>query len=140
MKGMKPFVVEILAGMALMGISFLMADQYYANMVFSMGFGVMAAAIAQMLRAAYWKNPKRQKAYEAKKQEAYIDRVDERKQYLRMKSGHIAYQIMALLLLVLSFVLALAKVDWWIVGMTFLLFIFQWVVGLVAFRMLEKKM
>ena len=61
MKGMKPFVMEILAGMALMGISFLMADQYYANMVFSMGFGVMAAAIAQMLRAAYWKNPKGKK-------------------------------------------------------------------------------
>ena len=47
--------------------------------------------------------------------------------------------MVALLLLVLSFVLALAKVDWWIVGMTFLLFIFQWVVGLVAFRMLGKE-
>ena len=59
---------------------------------------------------------------------------------MRMKSGHIAYQIMALLLLVLSFVLALAKVDWWIIGMTFLLFILHWVVGLIALRVLEKKM
>lgn len=109
-------------------------------MFFSMGVGLMAASAVQLIRITYWNNPKRQKAYEAKKQEAHINFVDERKQYLRMKSGHITYQIMCFLLLIMSLILALVRVDAWITAMIFLLFIFQWVIGVIVFRVLEKKL
>ena len=78
--------------------------------------------------------------YEAKKQEAHINSVDERKQYLRMKAGHITYQIMTLLLLILSLILALIRVDVWVIAMIFLLFVVQWVIGIIVYRILEKKM
>lgn len=117
-----------------------MKNDYYSTMVFSMGFGLIAASVAQIIRITYWKNPKRQEAYEAKKQEAHINSVDERKQYLRMKAGHITYQIMTLLLLILSLILALIRVDVWVIAMIFLLFVVQWVIGIIVYRILEKKM
>ena len=89
MKDMKPFIIEIVFGIILIGVSFFVKNDYYSTMVFSMGFGLIAASVAQIIRITYWKNPKRQEAYEAKKQEAHINSVDERKQYLRMKAGHI---------------------------------------------------
>lgn len=82
MKDMKSFIIEIAAGIILMGISFFVKIDYYSTMVFSMGFGLIAASVVQIIRITYWKNPKRQEAYEAKKLEAHINSVDERKQYL----------------------------------------------------------
>ena len=140
MKDLKPFLTEGLVGILLIGASFLVKSDYYTNMVFSMGFGILAAAAAQMIRTVYWKNPKRKEALDAKKREARINSVDERKQLLRMKAGHITYQIDTLLLLLLAFLLALLRAEAWIVAMVFLLFIFQWVFGVIVYRMLEKRM
>lgn len=140
MKDMKSFIIEIAAGIILMGISFFVKIDYYSTMVFSMGFGIVAASVMQIIRITYWKNPKRQEAYEAKKREAHINSVDERKQYLGMKAGHITYQIMTLLLLILSLILALIRAEAWIIAMMFLLFIVQWVIGTIVYRILQKKM
>lgn len=140
MKNKKPFMIEILLSAILLGVSFLVKNSYYSTMIFSMGIGIMVASAVQLIRIIYWENPKRNKEYEAKKQEAHINCVDERKQYLRMKSGHITYQIMTFSLLILSLILALIRVDAWVISMIFLLFILQWLVGFVVFRMLEKKM
>lgn len=140
MKNKKPFIVEILISAILIGVSFLVKSSYYSTMIFSMGIGIMVASAVQLIRIIYWENPKRSKEYEAKKHEAHINYVDERKQYLRMKSGHITYQIMTFSLLIVSLILALIRAEAWITAMIFLLFIFQWVTGVVVFRMLEKKM
>lgn len=63
-----------------------------------------------------------------------------RLRHLRMKAGHITYQIMTLLLLILSLILALIRVDVWVIAMIFLLFVVQWVIGIIVYRILEKKM
>lgn len=57
-----------------------------------------------------------------------------------MKAGHITYQIMTFLLLLLAFMLSLFRAEAWIIVMIFLLFVFQWLVGFIAYRILEKKM
>lgn len=137
---MKAFIIEIIVGIMLMGISFFVKIDYYSTMVFSAGFGIVSASVVQIIRITYWKNPKRQEAYEAKKREARINSVDERKQYLRMKAGHITYQITTFLLLVLSLILALIRADVWIITMMFLLFILQCVIGTIVYRILQKKM
>lgn len=140
MKEKKPFVIEILEGIGLVCVSFFVKADYYSTMIFSMGVGIMAASIVQIIRITYWQNPKRYAEYEAKKKEAHINSVDERKQYLRMKAGHVTYQIMTFSLLILSLILALVRVEVWIIAMIFLLFILQWLVGVIAFHMLEKRM
>lgn len=140
MKEKKPFVIDILVGIGLVCVSFFVKADYYSTMIFSMGVGIMAASIVQIIRITYWQNPKRYAEYEAKKKEAHINSVDERKQYLRMKAGHVTYQIMTFSLLILSLILALVRVEVWIIAMIFLLFILQWLVGVIAFHMLEKRM
>ena len=140
MKEKKPFVIEILVGIGLVCVSFFVKADYYSTMIFSMGVGIMATSIVQIIRITYWQNPKRYAEYEAKKKEAHINSVDERKQYLRMKAGHVTYQIMTFSLLILSLILALIRVEAWIIAMIFLLFILQWLVGVIAFHMLEKRM
>mgnify|MGYP001046815505 FL=1 len=140
MKEKKPFAIEILVGIGLVCVSFFVKADYYSTMIFSMGVGIMAASIVQIIRITYWQNPKRYAEYEAKKKEAHINSVDERKQYLRMKAGHVTYQIMTFSLLILSLILALVRVEVWIIAMIFLLFVLQWLVGVIVFHMLEKRM
>lgn len=140
MKEKKPFVIEILVGIGLVCVSFFVKADYYSTMIFSMGVGIMAASIVQIIRITYWQNPKRYAEYEAKKKEAHINSVDERKQYLRMKAGHVTYQIMTFSLLILSLILALVRVEVWIIAMIFLLFVLQWLAGIIVFRILEKRM
>lgn len=140
MKEKKPFVIEILVGIGLVCVSFFVKADYYSTMIFSMGVGIMAASIVQIIRITYWQNPKRYAEYEAKKKEAHINSVDERKQYLRMKAGHVTYQIMTFSLLILSLILALVRVEVWIIAMIFLLFVLQWLVGVIVFHVLEKRM
>ena len=140
MKEKKPFVIEILVGIGLVCVSFFVKADSYSTMIFSMGVGIMSASIVQIIRITYWQNPKRYAEYEAKKKEAHINSVDERKQYLRMKAGHVTYQIMTFSLLILSLILALVRVEVWIIAMIFLLFVLQWLVGVIVFHMLEKRM
>jgi hypothetical protein len=140
MKEKKPFVIEILVGIGLVCVSFFVKADYYSTMIFSMGVGIMAASIVQIFRITYWQNPKRYAEYEVKKREAHINSVDERKQYLRMKAGHVTYQIMTFSLLILSLILVLIRVEVWITAMIFLLFVLQWLVGVIVFRILEKRM
>ena len=140
MKEKKPFVIEILVGIGLVCVSFFVKADYYSTMIFSMGVGIMAASIVQIFRITYWQNPKRYAEYEVKKREAHINSVDERKQYLRMKAGHVTYQIMTFSLLILSLILALVRVEVWIIAMIFSLFVLQWLVGVIVFHMLEKRM
>lgn len=139
MENLKPLIVEVVIGIILLGTSFFIKSDYYSTMIFSMGIGLTAGAAAQIIRIIYWKNPKRQDAYEAKKREAHINRIDERKQYLRMKAGHITYQIMTFLLLLLAFILSVFEAEAWIIVMIFLLFVFQWLVSFITYRILEKK-
>lgn len=140
MKDKKPFVIQFAVGVILIGGGLLTPFDYYSTMLFAMGCGLASASIVQIARMIYWQNPKRQAVYEEKKQEAHINSIDERKQYLRMKAGYAAYQIMTILLLLIAFILALFRAEAWVIGMIFSLFIFQWVVGTVAYRILEKRM
>ncbi|MDO4345326.1 MAG: hypothetical protein Q4C50_11035 [Eubacteriales bacterium] len=140
MREKKPFIIEILVGIALICVGFIIRVDYYSTMFFSMGVGVLAASAVQLFRIIYWQNPKRYTEYEAKKREAHINSVDERKQFLRMKAGHVTYQIMIFTLLILSLILALFRAETWVIAMVFLLFVFQWLAGVIVFRVLEKRM
>lgn len=140
MKDRKPFVIQFVIGVILIGIGLITQFDYYSILLWAMGGGLVFSTIVQAVRIVYWQNPKRQDVYEKKKQEAHINSIDERKQYLRMKAGHVTYQIMTFSLLLTGFVLALFRAEPWVTGMIFSLFIFQWVVGTMVYRVLEKRM
>ena len=140
MKDKKPFVVELILGLVLAGASFFVQSEYYSTLVFAMGFGLSTASATQLIRMAYWQNPKRQEAYQAKQREEHILAVDERMQFLRMKAGQITYQLMAVGLFLLAFVLALFHADAWLIAAVFLLCLFQFGLGQIVYRFLKNRM
>lgn len=134
------FSIMSIVGAAFMCIGFLTDMDYYSGILASFGFALMFSNLVQLVRVFYWQSPKHKAEYEAKAQEAHINLIDERNQSLRSKAGHITYQIMFFVLLVLEVILALLRVEPWVIGMIFLLFLFQWVIGIVVYRVLQKKM
>ncbi len=140
MKSKTPFLIDIFLGIVLFALSFFLKDEYYSSMLLAGGIGLAAASLVNMLRISYWKSPKRREKYELRKLEAHINSVDERKQYLRMKSGHISYQLMCLVLFVLAFALALFKAPAWVIAMVFLLSVIQYLLGIAVFHWLEKRL
>lgn len=133
-------ILETIIGAVLIGIGFIMQIDYYSSLIFAMGCGLCLGAIVQIIRILYWHNPKHLDEYEARKREAHIDSVDERKQYLRMKTGHITCQIMVVTLLLLDFLISIFRVEAWVIGMVFMLFLVCCMVWTVTFRMLEKRL
>ena len=139
-KELRPYLISLTVGMILVGIGLTTNFGYYSKLILMTGFGLACGEAVHALRLLYWKSPKRHEEYEAKKEEARINSIDERKQFLRMKSDHITYQIMVFVLLFLALALALFRTDSWIIGMVFLLFVFQYVTGIIVFRVLEKRL
>ena len=66
--------------------------------------------------------------------------MDERKQMLRMRAGWLSNQIMFFVLLVLDLVLALLKAPAWVILILFVLWIGQYIIGVVIYHHLEKRM
>lgn len=139
MKEKIPFIIGFTAGIALLVTGSLIKNHYDSALLCSTGFGIAFAHMLQIVRMIYWKNPKRQTAYEEKVKAAHINSIDERRQYIRMKAGCIAYQAMTFVLLILTFVLSLVRADVWVIGMVYLLFLLNSVIGIAAIRILEKK-
>ncbi len=140
MKSKKPFLIDIFLGIVFFASSFFLKDEYYSAMLLAGGVGLVAASLVSILRMSYWESPKHREEYELRKREAHINSVDERKQYLRMKSGHISYQLMCLVLFVLAFALALFKAPAWVIAMVFLLSVGQYLLGIAVFHWLEKRL
>lgn len=140
MKEKLPFIIYIGIGAVLMAASLPHMDGYYGNMVFWVGFGTVCAESVQLFKYCWWRAPAHKDAYEAKRQEAHINAVDERKQMLRMRAGYLVNQLMFWILLGLDFVLALLKAPAWIILILFVLWIFQYIVGIVIYHHLEKRL
>ena len=140
MKEKLPFIIYIGIGIALMAASLPHGDGYYGNMVFWLGFGMVCAESVQLIKYCWWRAPARKDAYEAKQQEAHINAVDERKQMLRMRAGWLSNQIMFFALLALDLVLALLKAPAWVILILFVLWISQYIIGVVIYHHLEKRM
>lgn len=135
----KTFVISTIIEIVFVLIALYTDFGYYSTLLFACGYGIILNSILHIISLMYWQNPKRRTAYEKKLQEEHINKVDERKQYLRMKSGYITYQIMTFALLILSFILALFQVNTWFITIVFLTFIFQWIVSIIVTYTLEKR-
>ena len=140
MKGQKWFWFDVIIGIVLLIVSFRLNDEYYRTLVFAMGIGLISAGAVNLAKFYYWQQPKRRLEYERKKEEAHINAIDERKVFLRAKAGQMAYQIMFFLLLFISFLLAVLRAEAWVIAMMYGLWLFQWIIGVVIFKRLEKRL
>ena len=139
-KKMRVLIIEAVVGAVIAVIGWNINIDYYMSLVFAGGFGLSCSSIVQIIRLIYWNSPKHEQEYEARKQEAHINAVDERRQHIRERTGYVTYVVMAMTLPILSFILALLHVEAWIIGMVLLIFLFQCVVWTIVFRRIEKRM
>lgn len=75
-----------------------------------------------------------------KKRRRSINRTDERKVLLRQMAGHKAYQVMFFVLIAVSFLFALLRVEWWVTGVLCLLWVLQYLLGIAFMRYYEKRL
>ena len=130
------FIIGVIAACAGAAVQI----EYYGTMLFAMGFGLALGAFVQLVRIYYWSRPERREAYEEKRKAERIDRIDERKQYMRMRAAQVSAQIMLIVLLLLDFVLALLRVEAWVISMVAVLFLLFCAMDYAAYRVLEKRM
>lgn len=141
MKKKMPFIIEIIIGIIFVCIGFFVIKTgYYSTLFFAIGFGLSFASCVQLFKICYYEMPVNKEKFENKKRENYINSVDERKVFLRIKASSLVYQLMTFVLLFLSFVLALLHTEAWIIAIIFGLFILQMVLGIVIYKHLESKM
>lgn len=139
-KGKYTNIGLLLVGLLCVIGAFFLKDDYYANMLRSAGIAWIVSGIIYLKRCLYYEKPEHQAEYEAREKEQRINLHDERKIMLRQKAAQTTYQIMFFLLLGLSLLLALLRVEWWMTAVIFLLFVFQWAAGVMVFRYYEKRL
>ena len=128
----------LLVGAAFAVAAFFVKDAYYANILRSWGIAWVVSGALQ--RKRYFYDKKHQAEYEEKETAARINRTDERKVLLRQMAGHKAYQVMFFVLLAVSFLFALLRVEWWVTGVLCLLWVLQYLLGIAFMRYYEKRL
>ena len=103
-----------------------------------MGFSLVLASGVRLLKICYYEMPKNKEKLENINRENYINNVDERKVFLRMKAGSFVYQLMTFVYVFVAFVLALLHIEAWIIGIIFGLFLLQTFLGVVLYKHFEK--
>ena len=123
------------AGVIFVAVSVFVKDSYYANILRSWGIAWVVIGLLRLREYFYYKKPEHQAEYE--ETAARINRTDERKVLLRQMAGHKAYQVM---LIAVSFLFALLRVEWWVTGVLCLLWVLQYLLGIAFMRYYEKRL
>lgn len=133
----------------LLGILILISTLFYTikfeSIIFGLGFAFIGAGLGAIIRYIYWTRAKNIKKYEERRELREIELEDERKEHLRNISGRYAY-IIGLIIIFLSFiastiVLMLELMEGIEILWAYLIiyFIFQYIVGVIIFKKLDKK-
>ena len=128
------------AGGIFVAASIFVKDSYYANILRSWGMAWVAIGLLRLREYFYYKKPEHQAEYEEKETAARIERTDERKVLLRQMAGHKAYQVMFFVLIGVSFLSALLRVEWRMTAVLCLLWVVQYLLGIAFMGYYEKRL
>lgn len=135
-----PFHLDLVLGVLCVCVGYACDAGYDATFFASMGFGLMLASVIQLVKRRYYEMPQNREKWEYMVKQRRIDSVDERKIFLRMKSGALVYQMMTFVFLLVAFVLTIFHVQAWVVALIFGLFALQTVLGIAIYTHLERRM
>ena len=139
MKKNKTFIILFTAGVIFMISGIILQTDYYSTLLFSLGFSLVFISTAKQIRRFYYQMPWNQEKALARKQESHLEAVDERKIYLRERAGALTNQLLTLILLVVTFILALFHTAFWIICLVFGLFLIQQGLYFFIHHSLEKN-
>lgn len=138
MRKWKNGLLLLLVGAAFVVAAFFVKDAYYANILRSWGIAWVVSGALQLKR--YFHDKKHPEEYAEKQEAERINRTDERKVLLRQMAGHKAYQVMFFVLIAVSFLFALLRVEWWVTGVLCLLWVLQYLLGIGFLWYYEKRL
>lgn len=137
-------VIDILIGVAFLLVG-LFTDIKLSGLIFSLGGAGVALGMMLSIKYFYWSAPQNKDRYAERIENESIELHDERKERLRDKSGRSAYLI-GLVIIGLSVLVfaALGQLGYItdyriIVAYLFVYLIFQYVIGIIIYRHLDKK-
>lgn len=139
MKKNKTFIILFPAGVIFMISGIILQTDYYSILLFSVGLGLVFVSVTDQIRRLYYQMPRNQEKALARKQESHLEAVDERKIFLREKAGALTNQLLTLILLVVTFILALFHTAFWIICLVFGLFLIQQGLYFFIHHSLEKN-
>lgn len=127
------------------GVIFIVAstfvkESYYACILGALGGAWVGSGLLWLRKYFYYKKPEHQAEYEEKETAARIERTDERKVLLRQMAGHKAYQVMFFVLIGVSFLSVLLRVEWRVTAVLCLLWLVQYLLGIAFMRYYEKRL
>lgn len=140
---LKSYIISIplllITGVAFILIGINYPDKFvHANMIYSIGFGLILADIMVIAKYLYWK--KNREAHEKLLQDEKIKFSDERKIMLRQKSGQVAYQWTLIGLFILNMIFTFAGIDKSIIIALWIFIAADFVFGIILFQYYSKKM
>lgn len=133
----------------LVGICFVLAavftESVFDGLLWGFAGGALGPGIGMIIQHFYWSDPKNKERYREILEQEDINLHDELNEKLRDKSGRIAYNIGLFIICISEMVFAvLGKAgiitDYKVIVLyLFGLFVFQIVIGIVAYRQLRRK-
>lgn len=133
-------IILFLAGCILAAAGIIMDIDYYSSIMVGCGAGMSLNCVGNWIRNYYHNKPENREAYEKKKKLQDIDLKDERKIYIRYKSGYIAWNAFMVLYFIAAFVLSLLKVNYLIICFCFAMAVVHYLVATVIYKHLCRKM
>ena len=124
-------------GLAMVALGLL--PQWRATPISSIGFGLLGAGLAPLVRMLRMRNPEYRKRREENLKLEALYQKDERKIMLREKAAYATYKMMYLVLCLVLIVFSFANAPVWMIFTIMLLIPLQYLISLVVYRNLEKK-
>lgn len=123
----------------------VLAGPWESSLVCGLGGGAVGSGLVMVWKYCYWSVPGREEQYQEKLEEERIRLHDELLEKLRDRSGRYAYLLGLLVNSMALLILGLLKEFGGLMGTRPLILylgaylVFQWVAGIVIFRVLKKR-
>ena len=133
-------MVLFLIGCMLAAAGILLDVEYYSSLMVACGAAMSLNCLANWIRNYYHNRPENIEAYQKRKKQQNIDLKDERKIYIRYRSGYITWAVLMVVYFIASFVLSLLRVNYLIICFCFSMAVVHYIMATVIYKYLCKTM
>ncbi len=133
-------IALFLIGCLLIAAGILLDMEYYSSLMIGCGAAMSLNCLANWIRDYYHNRPENIEAYQKKKKQQDIDLKDERKVYIRYKSGYITWAALMVIYFVAAFVMSLLRVNYVFIIFCFAMAVAHYLVAMVIYKYLCRTM
>lgn len=133
-------IVLFLVGCLLVAAGIVLDIDYYSSLMIGCGAAMSLNCLANWIREYHYNKPENREAYRQKIKKQKIDSKDERKIYIRYKSGYITWAGFMVIYFITAFVLSLLRVNFLVILFCFVMAVVHYLAATVIYKCLCRKM